>query len=239
MENAFNLILLLSFGFITGVRHGIDFDHIAAITDITSSQPNRPRGVFYAMLYALGHGVMVTGLGVILITVGQQIPESIDQLFGKIVGTTLILLGLYVLYSLFRHGNDFRIRSRWMLIFDAIKFGYHKLLHNFKLSHYHPKAKEEKYVGKTAFTIGLIHGVGAETPTQVAALAALIGIGAGIKGYLFLLLFVLGIFLSNLVFAIFSTVGYREAQQKRRLYVFISSLTALFSLIVGTIFLTS
>jgi hypothetical protein len=40
------------------------------------------------------------------------------------VGGTLILLGVYVFYALARHGRDFRMRSRWMLIFGGVRRGY-------------------------------------------------------------------------------------------------------------------
>lgn len=230
-------IVLLGFGFITGIRHGIDVDHIAAIGDIVSSQRLLARGVFYSTLYALGHGVMVVILGLLVMTIGQSLPESVDRIFGKIVGVSLLLLGIYVLWSLVGHRNNFKLKSRWMLVFDAINFGYHKLLHNFKLTHHHPKFKEEKYQSKSAFGVGLIHGVGAETPTQIAAFAALVGIGGGTKGVLFLLLFVSGIFLSNLVIAIFSSFGFGKARQKNNVYLIIGLVTALFSLVVGGIFL--
>lgn len=88
-----------------------------------------------------------------------------------------------------------------------------------------------------SFGIGLIHGVGAETPTQVAALVALVGIGGGVKSALFLLFFVLGIFFSNLAVALLSSYGYLKARQKNKLYLIIGLLTALFSLLVGTLFI--
>lgn len=237
MNGFIGLLLLLGFGFVTGLRHGVDVDHIAAITDMTSSQPDRRRGIWYAILYGIGHGLVVIVLGVILIAVGRILPESVDIIFGKIVGITLVFLGLYVLYSLYRYGRNFKMKSRWMLIFSAIKFGYHKFLHNFKLSHQHPKLRTEKYQSKTAFGIGLIHGVGAETPTQIAALATLIGIGEGLRGILFLLLFVLGILISNLVLAYLSSAGYLKAKQQSKVYPAVGFLTALFSLIVGIEFL--
>lgn len=237
MEDMLSLFLLLGFGFVSGLRHGIDVDHIAAITDIVSSQPLRSRGLFYSTLYALGHGVMIVVLGLLVITVGQSLPESVDRVFGKIVGITLILLGLYVIFSIFRQGRNFTMQSRYLLVFSAIQFGYHKLLHNFNRSHHHPKVKEEKYAAKSAFGIGIIHGAGAETPTQVAALVALLGIGGGLRGILFLSLFVLGIFISNLVIAIFSSFGFEKAKQKNNVYLAIGFLTAFFSLVVGVIFL--
>lgn len=232
-----DLFFLLGFAFVTGVRHGIDFDHIAAITDIVGSQRHLSRGLIYSSLYAFGHGVMVVVLGILLILLGQRLPPSLDFVFGKMVGVTLIILGIYVLFSIVRYGSHFQMRSRFMLVFSAIKFGYHKLLHNFDFSHKHPKLKEEKYGYKSAFGIGLIHGVGAETPTQIAALAALVSIGNGAKAALFLLFFVLGIFSSNLAVAILSSYGYFKARRRNKLYLAIGLLTALFSLTVGVIFL--
>lgn len=229
-------LLLLLFGFVAGIRHGIDLDHIAAIADITSSQ-ERGKGIWFAALYGLGHGVVVIFLGLLLIVIRQSLPEPIDAIFGKIVGATLILLGLYVFYSLFKHGKNFRLKSRWMLVFDAIQFGYHKLLHNFDLSHQHPKRGEGKYQSKSAFAIGMIHGIGAETPTQVTALATVLGIGGGVKGIIFLLFFVSGIFISNLSVATFSSLGYMQMKKQNTLYVAVGLLTAVFSLVVGTLFL--
>ena len=58
-------LLLASFWF--GFRHGIDWDHIAAITDITSSQEDRRRSILYGTLYVGGHAAIVFALGVIAI----------------------------------------------------------------------------------------------------------------------------------------------------------------------------
>lgn len=237
MSDFFEFSMVLVFAAVTGIRHGFDLDHIAAITDITSSQKRSSLGLFYAMLYALGHGVMVIILGLILLTIGQNIPESLDSIFGKFVGITLIALGIYVLFSIFRDGRNFKIKSRWMLVFSAIRFGYHKLLHNFDLSHYHPKIKEEKYGVGTALGVGFIHGVGAETPTQVSAFLVLLGIGGGVKAAIFLMFFVLGIFISNLLVAAFSLYGYRNVRKNQNIYILIGLITAIFSIVLGILFL--
>ena len=54
-------LLLASFWF--GFRHGIDWDHIAAITDITSSQEERGRAIGFGTLYVVGHALVVLCLG--------------------------------------------------------------------------------------------------------------------------------------------------------------------------------
>lgn len=237
MNEVPGFIITLGFGLITGIRHGIDIDHIAAIGDIVGSQKKVSQGLLYASLYALGHGMMVIVLGLLLLLVGQSIPESIDAIFGKIIGLTLILLGFYLLFSIFKNRQNFKIKSKWMLVFDALQYGYHKLLHNFKASHHHPKFKSEKYGPLSAAGIGMIHGVGAETPTQVGAFLVLLGIGGGVKAIFFLLFFVLGIFISNLLVAGFSLYGYKRVAQNQRIYIGVGLITAIFSIVLGGLFL--
>lgn len=237
MENVLQVAVVLIFALVTGLRHGFDIDHIAAITDITSSQMKVSLGLWYATLYALGHSFIVILFGLLLLSFGETLPPSVDRIFESIVGVTLIVLGVYVIFSIVRYGTHFRMRSRFMLLLSAAKLVYHKLLHRFSLSHHHPKVKEERYVPKTAFAIGMLHGIGAETPTQIAALATLVGIGGGIKGVLFLLFFVFGVFVSNSAIALSSYFGYLKAKRRGGIYIFVGILTAVFSIIVGIMFL--
>src|SRR5438445_185612 len=108
-----------AFGF--GFRHGIDWDHIAAITDITSSQDTTRRSIFLATLYAVGHAVVVFALGLAAIVLGQRLPAGVDATMERIVGATLLVLGAYVFYALIRYGRDFWMRSRWMLVFSGVR----------------------------------------------------------------------------------------------------------------------
>jgi hypothetical protein len=119
----FGLALLLS-SFAFGFRHGIDWDHIAAITDITSSQRSVRIGLRFATLYAAGHAVVVFVIGIVAIGLGSRLPDSVDSAMGRVVGVTLIVLGVYVLYALIRYREDFRLRSRWMLVFSGVRKGY-------------------------------------------------------------------------------------------------------------------
>lgn len=218
-----SFIVTLGFGLAAGIRHGIDLDHIAALTDITSSQNKNSLALKLAILYAFGHAIVVIVLGLIIIMIGQTLPDSIDTVFGKIVGITLIFLGIYVLFSIVRDRESFKLKSRWMLIFDLL--------------HYHPKIKEEKYGPVSAFGVGMIHGIGAETPTQIGAFLVLLGVGGGVKAILFLLSFVLGIFSSNLVVAVLLIRGYKNARKNKNIYLAMGLMTAIFSIILGILFL--
>lgn len=82
--------------YVFGLRHGMDWDHIAAITDITSSQDDSRRSMFFSTLYALGHALVVFVLGVAAIEFSSRLPDSVDAVMERFVGVTLILLGVYV-----------------------------------------------------------------------------------------------------------------------------------------------
>jgi high-affinity nickel-transport protein len=107
---------------ILGLRHGIDWDHIAALTDISASQDEPRSGFKLGTLYIAGHAAVVVALGVVAISLGATIPDSVDDFMSRIVGVTLIAMGVYIAFSLIRHGAQFRMRSRWMVALGGIRW---------------------------------------------------------------------------------------------------------------------
>src|SRR5438445_12698843 len=83
---------LLIAAFLFGFRHGIDWDHIAAITDITGSQDDRRKSVEFGTLYALGHALVVLVLGLIAVLIGEKLPGSVHNVMARVVGVTLLVL---------------------------------------------------------------------------------------------------------------------------------------------------
>jgi hypothetical protein len=273
LQSGFEFGLLVS-AFAFGFRHGIDWDHIAAITDITSSQGDRRRALFLGTLYVLGHALVVFALGILAIVAGDRLPQGVDEVMGRIVGVTLIFLGVYVLVSLVRHGRDFRLRSRWMLIFAGARKGvrwvrrrlaagrearagggetgsvavaegaapslWHHGHHGRPGHHHHerPEADDDipTYGRGTAFLVGTIHGIGAETPTQVVIFLTAAGAGGPLVGVLVLASFIVGLVVSNSVITVGSAFGFLQASRNFALYATVAVVTAVFSLVIGTLF---
>jgi high-affinity nickel-transport protein len=269
-RTGFGLALLLS-AFAFGFRHGIDWDHIAAITDITSSQRSVRTGLKFATLYAAGHGVVVFLIGIVAIVVGDSIPDSVDDAMGRVVGVTLLILGVYVLYALIRYREDFRLRSRWMLVFQSTRQAYrwvsarlgsktrdvdheHEHLateafhheggnggavsvqtrtHTHKHTHTDPFMN---YGTGTSLAVGALHGVGAETPTQVLIFLAAAGAGGAGAGMATLGVFLIGLFAANSLLAVASASGYLAASRHFAIYASVSVITALASLVLGVSF---
>jgi hypothetical protein len=291
-----------------GLRHGIDWDHIAAITDITSSTApgqeareaslvNEPglqltdeshhtlnfalaaagagampgdghyRGVthqprpavaplrvqrwlttqrrplFLGTLYALGHGTMVAILGLAAILFSQVLPAWVDPIMERVVGFTLVFLAAYLFYSLyqfFRGGEEFRLRSRWMLVFSGVQSAYHRLLHRAGADHqHHHQVDSQQYGARTAYGIGLIHGIGAETGTQVLVIGTAVGAASKGMGVLTLFAFILGLLISNSAVTLMMSTGFVSARRRQVVYVVVGAFAAVFSLVLGLLFLTS
>jgi high-affinity nickel-transport protein len=228
----------LTLAFLLGLRHGIDWDHIAAITDITGATVYKKESFILGFLYALGHASVIIILGLAAVAVGVRLPSWVDQFMEPFVGITLIMLGVWLFYSILKHGKKFKFQSRWMLFFrfinKIIDTVHTKFAHKHHVPHVH---FPEMYGKRTAFTVGIIHGIGAETPTQVVLFAAAAGAGGFFSGVFLVLTFVLGLLLSNTLIVLISTTGFLQAQQNSRLNVVLGLVTAVFSLTVGVMFL--
>jgi hypothetical protein len=84
--------------------------------------------------------------------------------------------------------------------------------------------------------IGMIHGVGFETPTQALVFVTAAGAGSRAAGLLVLVCFLVGLFAANTVVAVASTVGFTGAGSRARLYTLASLLAAGASLVLGLLY---
>jgi high-affinity nickel-transport protein len=230
-----------------GFRHGIDWDHIAAITDLTGAQDTPRRAMASASCYFVGHGLVVGGLGAAAIVAGEHLPRSVDAVMERIVGVTLCALGVYVIVSLVRNGREFRMRSRWMLVFALIRRGVARARggdgHHAHPAHPHRHAvPQDGFWGTagalTSVAVGALHGVGAETPTQVLLLTAAATAGGTAPGLSLLGAFLFGLLLSNTLVGLSVALGFLGAGRNFAVYATVSLLTGVGGMTVGMLLLT-
>jgi len=246
-----NIILLSATALSLGLRHGVDIDHIAAILDMTgtSAAENRtaaaPRKLpallselKLPLFYVLGHGLMVIILGLAALGFGAVIPEWVDNLMERTVGVTLLFLSIYLLYSLYMFatkGAEFKLRSRWMLVFAGVANLWSWLKHK-AFGHEHHAHTLSNWDNKGAFSIGLIHGIGAETGTQVLLFATVAGAGSFTLGLYMLMAFTVGMMTSTLSIGLAMACGLASSRHFKTVIVALGVLAALFSLVVGLYF---
>jgi len=219
---------------VLGFRHGFDYDHIAAISDITSVQEKASTAMRLGLLYAFGHASMIALLGGIVILFQLSFPPRLDSWAERLVGLTLIVLAIYVLGSL-AWGNPKAIPpSRAALIIR----GFRKLRRRFTSA---PAASDHEenlnYTGPVAFGVGLIHGLGAETPSQLALFLVAANLGGVAKGIGGMAMFLAGLLFMNTVMTASACGLFRTAAPHPRITRVVVGLTAVYSFIIGCVFL--
>lgn len=307
---------LLATAFTLGVRHGFDWDHIAAIGDLSGTAENKRRGFFLAMLYAVGHALVVFALGVAAIIFGLAIPEGLDVWMGRVVGVTLILLGAWILIELIRKGRDFRLRSRWMLMISGTFAGLRKVrtaaagrmiqvehdhphehmidlrdesshddaqghdhshhgsteaavsadapvleaagrrraapaagggrwrrahTHTHHHGHSHqlalPDSPDVRYGNGTATGIGMLHGVGIESPTQIAIFVASTAAVGVEYGLVLLAAWVVGLIVANAFIAALVGAGLLHAEKSFAIYATLAVIVGVMSIALGVLYM--
>jgi ABC-type nickel/cobalt efflux system permease component RcnA len=257
-----------------GFRHGFDWDHLAALSDIAASQQSRRRSMMLATLYALGHVAVAFAIGAAVILASAHLPESVGEFMERLVGVTLVALGVWVIASTVRNGQSTRMPSRGALLVAALgrlrrgtlpvviehehehPVGDHHdheltpesvggaqrttVISRHRHRHRHvgslPDDPFPSYGGGAAVSVGMIHGIGFETPTQALVFVTAAGAGSRVAGVLVLACFLAGLLAANTVVAIASTLGFTGAGSRARLYTVASLVAAVASLALGLLY---
>ena len=190
--------------------------------------------------YALGHASVVLALGMLAIAFGALLPDWVDPIMARVVGFSLLVLGIWVFVSLWqylRDGTEFRLRSRWMLVFDGVRYSWRRLQARIHGHEHVAPLEMSSYGRRTAFGVGMLHGIGAETGTQALLIVAVGGAAGSGLAVPMLLCFVLGLVAANTVIVVISATGFVAGQVRRPVYIAIGVLAGTFSIVVGLAFL--
>jgi high-affinity nickel-transport protein len=198
------------------------------------------RALALGTLYAVGHALVVAALGTVALLFGAVMPDWIDPIMGRVVGLTLVLLGAWVFVSLYqyaRHGVAFRLRSRWMLVFDGLRYGWRRFQARLHGHEHADPIEMSSYGPRTALAVGMIHGVGAETGTQVLLIAAIGGASSRGLGLPMMLAFIAGLLVANSLIVVITATGFIASRTRERAYIAIGVVAGTFSLVIGLLFL--
>lgn len=233
-QSTFLAILLTAF--LLGIRHGFDWDHIAALSSITGTA-EKPRRFIHGVLYIFGHAAVIFVFGISAIMLGLLVPSWIDTLMEPLVGITLLLLGAYLLISLTNFKKEFVPMSRWMILWHL-----YKKVQVFFQQKFSPKSTIKSKRNKplrlrTSFFVGLVHGIGAETPTQVLLFITLAGISGKLFALTVLVFFLLGLILSHIILCLLIVLGYTHLQKNLFVFRMIGITAGVFSILLGILFL--
>jgi high-affinity nickel-transport protein len=101
------LLSVLALGFLLGMRHATDPDHVVAVTTIVSQQRSLMRAARTGMLWGVGHTatILIAGGAIVVLKLQlAQIPPRVGLSLEMAVAVMLIVLGLLTLA-----GDDRRV----------------------------------------------------------------------------------------------------------------------------------
>jgi hypothetical protein len=233
-----NVRLVLLGAAVLGFRHGFDYDHIAAITDISSVQSRARDAMRFGLLYVAGHATTVAVLGTAAVAFRMALPAASDLWAERLVGCTLVLLGLYVFGTFFRPAaHNHRPKTRITLLINGVLWVYWKLSLIFGGTRVEaPEIFKDGYGTTSTFLVGVIHGLGAETFTQVSLFLAAASLG-GLAGLLGLLMFILGLLVMNTLMCAAAAGLFSATLAHPGALRALTLVTSAYSIVVGAIFL--
>lgn len=94
-----------------------------------------------------------------------------------------------------------------------------------------------EYGLRAAFVVGMVHGVGAETPTQVLLFTTTAGVAGTMAGAGLVAAFVFGLLAGNSVLAVATTLGFAAGKRVPVVYIALAAVTAVVSIAVGVSYL--
>jgi hypothetical protein len=100
-----SLFSLLLSGFIVGLFHALDADHLAAVSTLVSERKSLLSSTLIGGWWGLGHTISLLAAGVAVILLQVQISPRLEQSLEFCVALMLIGLGANVLYKLYQGGS--------------------------------------------------------------------------------------------------------------------------------------
>ena len=216
---------VLAFGFVLGLRHAVEADHLAAVSAIVSERKSLWGSSLVGGLWGLGHTIALFVAGVAVIVFHFRIGERTERMLEFMVGLMLVALGANALRKLARGGR---------LHLQVHRHGGREHIH----PHVHDGAPEPNphthhglRLGPRPLLVGMLHGLAGSAALTLLVLST---ISSPFVGLLYLVIFGVGSAGGMMLMsALFGLPVYLSAARFKRAHLAVRGLAGLFSLSFG------
>jgi ABC-type nickel/cobalt efflux system permease component RcnA len=199
---------LLLLGFLVGMRHALEADHVAAVATLASRSHSLGDALRQGAFWGLGHTITLFLFGSIALLVDGIMPQRFAEGLEFAVGLMLLVLGFDVLRRLYK---------------DRVHFHAHQ--HDHKPSHFHAHShrgevrhsdsthqhKHPETFPKRALLIGLMHGMAGSAALIVLTLQT---IDSAWTGLLYMALFGAGSIVGMAVLSVAISIPMRYSSKR-------------------------
>lgn len=179
-------VSILALGFVIGLRHALEADHLAAVSALISRRQSLQQMTLQGAIWGFGHLIALLVVSVLTLFSPWQPPGLLQPIAEVVVGLLLIALGGRVLYLLWRDRVHVHAHRH-----DGGEIHLHAHSHRGDDA-LHPASRhghEHSAFGWRALLLGLAHGVAGSAALTVFVAASLETPGVGLA---YVLLFGLG-----------------------------------------------
>lgn len=214
-------LAILFVGFVLGLRHALEADHVIAVSTIVSRERRLWRSTAVGLVWGIGHTATLLGVGALVLGFRLTIPPGLGVSFEFGVGVTLVLLGAGVVLGYRRkrvHAHPHEHSGDEHSHFHA---------HRENLDHAHSHAVRRH--GRS-FLVGMVHGLegsGALMVLLASQISSLIG------GLVYLLTFGFGSLLGMVLLSTLIGLSFLSLDRMGRLADPLRLATGLASLALG------
>lgn len=217
----------LAFGFVLGLRHALDPDHLVAVSTIVSEHKSVARSSLVGTFWGLGHTASLLVVSVVILLLRASIPEQIALWMEIPVALMLIALGVTTTLRVTREGG-LRIHTHTHAHEETGSPHTHVHVHT-QAGHSHQHRLFR--LGRRPFVVGMVHGVAGSAALTLAVLTTIPSIALGV---VYIALFGIGSIGGMLVMS--ALIGLPFAMTARRFSIIngrIRFIAGLFSIFFG------
>ena len=161
------VITVLIIGFLFGLRHALDADHVAAVAALATRSSSVNETVRMGLAWGLGHTVTLFIVCAVILFSGISFPQQVANILEFIVGLILVGLGIDVLTRIIRSRVHVHVHAH-RNTGTHIHFHSHEGDENHAIStHEH---KHKKLLPRRALLVGLMHGLAGSAALLLLAL---------------------------------------------------------------------
>lgn len=176
---------ILGIGFLLGMQHALEADHIAAVSSIAARRTDVSDIVKHGLTWGLGHTLTLFVFAGAAILLGHAIPESIARPLETAVGIMLVGLGAHVLWRLWRDRVHFHQHGHG----DGTKHIHVHSHVNETIPHQNSAHLHQHGFRWRTLLVGLMHGMAGSAALLVLAISQ---VAYAAYGIFYVLLFGIG-----------------------------------------------
>ena len=195
LTNELSFVTILTFGFVLGLKHAVEADHLAAVSTIVAERKSAISSALVGGFWGVGHTVSLLLVGAFVVFLKLRISSTLEARLEAVVGIMLVLLGLNAIRKLWKK-NQIHIHTH--------EHDGHEHIH------VHTHEAEKKAVSHhiasfspRSLAIGMVHGLAGSAAlmllivptisTPTVALLYIFTFGLGSIGGMMLMSFLVGL----------------------------------------------